>query len=208
MWLVWAMAARAGELYVASAVPVHVWIDGANVPFQPGTLTVRMSGTMGVHQVQVGDGNGRLLAETQVQIPHDGVRTVTYDGVSLVITAPAPSPVVVMPMPIPSMPAPAPAPEPAGPTAMSSQAYAGLVAAVRSGTYADDQLAAIRTAAGRNWFTVEQLGGLLDLMTYGSDQVKAVQICASKVVDPENAFALGSHFTYSSDKEAALALFQ
>lgn len=205
MWILCAVAS-AGELFVASGSPVHVWIDGANVPFQPGTLTARMSGIYGVHVVQVADGAGRLLAETQVQVPMDGMRTVTWDGVGLVITAPAAPQVVQAPIVVMSAPPP-PAPEPAGPTAMAPAAFSALVAAVKSGTYADDQLAAIRSAAGRNWFTTEQVGSLLDLMTYGSDQVTAVQICAPKVVDPENAFSLGSHFTYSSDKAAALALF-
>jgi hypothetical protein len=91
---------------------------------------------------------------------------------------------------------------------MSQNGFASLVGAVESGSYADDKLATVRAAASKNWFTIEQVGRLVDAMTYGSDQLTVVQICASRVVDPENAFALASHFTYSSDKEAALALFQ
>lgn len=202
MWL-WAGLAFAGELYVTTSFPVHVWVDGNPVMFQPGTSSARFTGVSGVHRVQVAGADNVLQAETQVQVPWDGVRTVTWDGVGLVITAPAGPQVVMLPAP-----APAPAPVPVGPTAMSQAAFSSLVAAVNSGSYSDDKLAAIRTAAAGNWFTIDQVGRLVDGLTYGSDQVTAVQICASKVVDPENAFALASHFTYSSDKESALALFQ
>lgn len=201
MWA-FVAAAWAGDLVVASSAPVTVWVDGQPVPYAPGTLTAHLTGLSGVHKVQVAGGDNVLLAETQVQVPWDGMRTVTYDGVSLVISAP-PAPVLVV-----QAPAPAPPPAPVGPSAMGSPAFAGLLSSVKAATYGSDQLAVIKAAAAKNWFTIEQVGGLVDALTYGSDQVAAVQLCAPKVVDPENAFALGPHFTYSSDKEAALAMFQ
>jgi hypothetical protein len=201
--VVWASLALAGELFVASGTPVNVWVDTTQVGV--GALTAHVTGLSGVHRVQVADANNRVLAETQVQLPFDGVRSITYDGVSLVISAPvATAPMVI----VQQQPAPAPPPAPAAPTAMGPGPFNALVGTVRGATYGSDQVAAIRSAAAKNWFTVDQVGTLIDLLTYGSDKVSAVQVCAPKVVDPENAFALGSHFTYSSDKEAALALFQ
>ena len=191
--------ALGGELSVQSAVPVNVWVDGTWVP------SAQLAGLVGVHRVQVTTAdNTVVLAETTVQVPPTGARAVVYDGVSLVVTAPAaPTQLVVV-----QAPAPAPPPAPTGPTPMSSGAFASLVAAVDDATYSDDKLNAIRSAAAKNWFTIEQVGRLVDAQTYGSDQVAVVQACAAHVVDPENAFALSPHFTYGSDKDAALAAFR
>src|SRR3712207_1062124 len=109
----WAGLALAGELYVATAVPVHVWVDGNYVPFEAGTLTAHLSGLSGVHRVQVSGADNVVIAETQLQVPWDSARRVVFDGVSLVIMAPG-----GVPAPLPA-PAPAPAPVPAGPVAMS-----------------------------------------------------------------------------------------
>jgi hypothetical protein len=196
-----ATVAFAGELSVQSAVPVNVWVDGTWVP------SAQLSGLVGVHRVQVTSADDTVVyAETTVQVPPSGARAVVYDGVSLVVTAPAAPPqLVVVQAP---RPAPVAAPAPTGPQPMSAGAFSALLAAVDDASFADDKLNAIRSAAAKNWFTIEQVGKLVDAQTYGSDQVSVVQVCAPRVVDPENAFALSPHFTYGSDKEAALAAFR
>jgi len=93
------------------------------------------------------------------------------------------------------------------PEAMSSGNFSHLFAEVNAETFSSDKIAVIRSAAARNHFSIDQMGRLMDDLTHSSDKVEAARLMAPKVVDPENAYQLNSHLTFSSDKEAVQALF-
>jgi hypothetical protein len=202
MWL--CAAALAGDLVVSSVPPVHVYVGGQHFPPAPGSREVHLSQLDGVYHVQLAGLDNMVVAETQVHVPWDGLRTLHFDGVSLVIGTPPAAPARIVYAP-PPPPAPA---APAAPTAMEPGSFAALLQVVNGRSYGDDKVAAIRTAAAGNWFTIAQVARLIDTLSYGADKVAAVQACAPRVVDPENAFSLASHFSYGSDADQAMAAFR
>ena len=197
------LAASAGDLTVTAPVPAIVVVDGVVRPFQPGTLTVALPGLTGQHRVDVLDAAGRPLASTVVTVPAVGLAPLAWDGLGAFSLA-APAPIVLAAPPAPVVVEPA---APAGPVAMDEAAFGRLLQAVNKATYSDDKAGVVRTAVGRNWFTVDQVARLVRAQTYSAEQVEVAEMCASKVVDPENAFSLSEAFTYSSDAEQALSFF-
>ncbi|MCB9764799.1 MAG: DUF4476 domain-containing protein [Alphaproteobacteria bacterium] len=118
--------------------------------------------------------------------------TVTTGG-----TQPAPqAPVVVGPPPPPVVAPMAPGP------------FDGLIRAISAESFGDDKLDVLRSAAAGNHFTCAQLGRIIDQFSFSDEQVEAVRIVRPKIVDPQNAYTLNEHLTFSSDKEKVQALFR
>lgn len=95
-----------------------------------------------------------------------------------------------------------------GPVPMTSGAFNALLNSVKQASFSSDKINVVKAAAAGNHFTIAQLGQLVDATTHSSDKVKTVKIIAPKIVDKKNAFQLGAHFTFSSDKEKVLTLFR
>lgn len=102
----------------------------------------------------------------------------------------------------------APAKEPEGPKAMEGGAFSALKQAIDDASFSDDKINVIQAAVGANHFTIAQVGAIVDALDHSSDKVRAVEILRAKIIDPGNAFQLGSHFTFSSDKEKVLGMFK
>ena len=84
--------------------------------------------------------------------------------------------------------------------AMGERDFDALLAAVGNETYGQQKLGVVQTASA-GWFTVDQVGRLVDQMTYDKDKVKVVEILNGHIVDRQNGFKLYSHFTYSNSKD-------
>lgn len=83
---------------------------------------------------------------------------------------------------------------------MGERDFNALVQAVNAETFGQQKLSVVQTASS-GYFTVDQVGRLVDQMTYGNDKVKVVEILNHQIIDRQNGFQLYSHFTYSTDKE-------
>jgi hypothetical protein len=97
--------------------------------------------------------------------------------------------------------APSYAPVPAGPMGMGPADFASLKRAVKAESFGDQQVDLIGTAAQSSWFTVAQVGELVDLLSFSDAKVRVVELTARKLLDRQNAFQLLGHFTFSSDKD-------
>jgi hypothetical protein len=86
------------------------------------------------------------------------------------------------------------------PEPMAEGDFAALVSAVSSEVYGQQKLSVVQSAKGA-YFTVSQVGRLVDEMTYGKDKVQVVALLNDRILDKQNAFQLYGRFTYSSDKE-------
>ncbi len=89
----------------------------------------------------------------------------------------------------------------AGPTGMSGADFAALKSAIAAEAFEEQKLAVLSTAAGSAWFTIAQVGELVDQFSFSSGKVKVVSITRPHLVDPQNAFQLYAHFTFDSDKQ-------
>jgi Domain of unknown function (DUF4476)/Ricin-type beta-trefoil lectin domain len=86
---------------------------------------------------------------------------------------------------------------------MDEASYRALVAAVRNERFSETQLTVIEQASTRNNFTVAQVKGLIELLSFSATKLKALELGAPRLVDPENAFTVYEAFTFSADKEQA-----
>ena len=84
---------------------------------------------------------------------------------------------------------------------ISSSAYRRLVASVENESFSDNKIGVIRVAAKNNFFTAEQARGLVALLSFDGDRLKAAKILYRRVVDQENIHILLDAFNFSSTKE-------
>ena len=101
-----------------------------------------------------------------------------------------------------------PPPPPPGPQPMAGDRFARLVEAIRAESFSQQQLAVLQTAAAHEYFTVDQVGRLVDLYSFPRDKVEAVKLTRPHVLDPENGYTLSSHFDFNNDKQTVQRMFQ
>lgn len=228
MLLALASLALAGDLVVTTATPAIVKVDGTPLEYDASGHVVSVHGMSGIHSVEITNMSGKRLAQMNVSVPQDGVTSLAFDGQNLALGSAAGRPgertsttVTAGPgsftvttesgMSGPKPPPPRPPAPPAGPpppVPMAPAAFEALVQAEAKASFSSDKVDVVRKAASGNWFTIEQLGRLVDGASFSADKLDIVRACRPKVVDPQNAFALGSHFSFSSDREEAMGMFQ
>ncbi|MGC4122362.1 MAG: DUF4476 domain-containing protein [Myxococcales bacterium] len=90
---------------------------------------------------------------------------------------------------------------PPGPMPMPEGDFAALKSAIANEAFEDQKTAVLSTAAGGAYFTINQVGQLVDLFTFSDGKVKVVSITRPRILDPQNAFQLYGHYTFDSDKK-------
>lgn len=95
-----------------------------------------------------------------------------------------------------------------GPMGIAPDRFARLVGAIQNENFPADKLNVLRTASGREYFSCEQVGQLVDLYDFPHDKVEAVRLTRGHIVDPENGYNLSSHFDFPNDKQAVQKMFQ
>jgi len=103
---------------------------------------------------------------------------------------------------------PAPAPPASSPTEMADSDFSALTAAIDAESFSQTRLGVLEAVLPDAWFTVAQVGALVDLFSFSADKVKVVELARGNMVDPKNGFKLLSHFTFSADKEAVKKLLK
>ncbi|MGI5863984.1 MAG: DUF4476 domain-containing protein [Myxococcales bacterium] len=136
---------------------------------------------------------------------------------SLWVSAPPPPPPPPPPAPAPQVqtqvvvrevhhvhhkgPPPPPPARPARPVPMAPQDVAALKTAISAETFSNQKLQVLETAVPSTYFTVAQVGQIVDLFDFENDKVKAVEIITvQRIVDRQNAFQLYSHFEFDNYK--------
>jgi hypothetical protein len=121
------------------------------------------------------------------------------------------NPGVVPPVLTPAPPVVGPAPSlplpPVGPQPLDDQSFNNLVKAVDDAPFSDDQLGLLKIASS-GYFTCAQVGALIDQISFSADKVEAVQILRPHIVDPQNAYLLNEHLSFSDDRRKVMAMFQ
>ena len=102
---------------------------------------------------------------------------------------------------------PPPAP-PAGPRAMEAARFDALVAAVRREPFPDGQRRVLDAAMPGAWFSVAQVGRLVDLFPFSRDKLEVLRRVRGRLVDPDQAAELYGRFTFDADRAEARDLLQ
>jgi len=194
------------QLTAVRGEDVAMWVDGKPVRYTSGSF-VATSVSAGFHDVRVVRGSATLFAG-QMRVYPGLVRRCVPEGAELdcvhvesIVSLP-PKPVVV------EKPVVVTPPPPARPSPMSERDFTSFVSAVKAESFGSDQIGVIQSVVRANWFTVAQVGVVLDQLTHSSEKVEAATLLAPRVIDAENAYKLNEHLTFSSDKEAVRALFK
>ena len=89
------------------------------------------------------------------------------------------------------------------PHPMEEERFRALVAAVRDASFSDSQLTVIQQAVTRNYLRVGQIKNLIDLVAFSATKLRVLELGASRIVDPENAFTVYDAFAFGADKAQA-----
>lgn len=148
--------------------------------------------------------DGRLF-EKKLQTRHGMTMTLAV----LEPNGGAPQPVATRPVP----PAPPPpvqeAPKGcANSSPMRDADWRALKDSVAKESFSPGKLDLVKTAARSNCLTVDQVGQILDLFTFGEHKVRAVAAFKPALVDPKNGFRLYDRFTFAADKKKVRAILE
>jgi hypothetical protein len=78
---------------------------------------------------------------------------------------------------------------------------AALTEFMTSKNFAEDQLAAVKTASDRTWFTTSQIVALMDAATNEDTKIEIAALLHSSVTDPHNWYLIENGLTFSSSKQ-------
>ena len=76
-----------------------------------------------------------------------------------------------------------------------------FLTSLENASFGDAKVAMLEELVRSNWFTVEQVGMIVDKLAFGENKVEAILILYSHVVDKENAYRLYEFVTFSDDRE-------
>lgn len=176
---------------------VAVWVDGAPVPAGPAGF-VADGVAVGAHDVRVVRDTRTIFAGPMRVYPELVRRCVPTQERLECVHVETLAPVAAVPE-ITSAPARVAVPE---------ERIARQIAAIAAASFSSDRLAIAGMRGADDYYTIAQLGRILDAFTHGSDKVTVARMLAPYVLDRENAYALDAHLTFSSDRAAVRALFR
>jgi hypothetical protein len=168
--------------------------DGASVLSQiatTGSILVPTGRSYGITAMR----GQRVLWQAQIAASGGRVEIVWSRG---------PTPTIQQTQPAPL---PFPQPLPVGPSPMAGHTFKQLVGVVNNESFESAKLEVIKSAASGNYFSVNQVGRILDELTFDSSKVTALELLRPRILDPENGFLLARHFTFTSTKQQAMAMF-
>lgn len=199
--------------------------------------TAMLGAPGGLYAVEIFNMQGQLLASTQAQVASNASGQFTWSrgGLSYALNAPQNTTTTTMAVGVPGMGvagmgmpgmsisvtettshSSAPSTHhtttshntaPPAPAAMTSSEFASFLAAVKGESFSSDQLAIVRSSAKHAYFTCAQTAELLEVFSFGKDQVAAVELMRPHIVDPQNSHLVTANVTFSSDKNKIQALF-
>lgn len=91
---------------------------------------------------------------------------------------------------------------------LSDDAFNVLYAKVQKASFADNKLDLLEVACLGCNFSCEQTVRIIKLLSFSSDQLKALRLMAPYIVDPLNAIDIYNVFSFESDKQKAAEIIR
>ncbi len=76
-----------------------------------------------------------------------------------------------------------------------------FLASLENASFGDAKVAMIEEFVRSNWFTVEQVGMIVEELPFGENKVEGILVLYYHIVDKENAYRLYEFVTFSDDRE-------
>lgn len=99
-----------------------------------------------------------------------------------------------------------PAPTGGKKKAMAKADFQKLLEEIEKASFEDDQLSVVEMASKLNYFTSQQVGQLVDAITFEDGKVETVAYTAKRIVDLKKSHSILAHFTFSEGKNKAKKL--
>ncbi len=87
--------------------------------------------------------------------------------------------------------------------AMNNVDYKRLVESISNESFEENKIQVLQASAKYNYFSVEQIIGLMDLSTFSSWKLKALELTYPFVVDKYNSYKILNALSFSEDKKKA-----
>ncbi len=87
--------------------------------------------------------------------------------------------------------------------AMSEPDFKNLVNSINNESFEENKIAVLQASARYNYFTVDQIIQLMDLSTFSTWKLKALELTYPAVIDKGNSFKIINSLTFSEDKKKA-----
>jgi hypothetical protein len=95
---------------------------------------------------------------------------------------------------------------PPPPQAMSADDFSALKAAIMREDFEPQKMTVLQTAVTSAWFTISQVGELVDMFNFTSGKTKVVEVTRARILDMNNASQIYTHFDFESDKKRVRAI--
>jgi hypothetical protein len=88
-------------------------------------------------------------------------------------------------------------------TAMPDPDYRSLVNSINNESFEENKVSVLQSSVKYNYFSVDQIIGLMGLSTFSSWKLKALELTYPFVVDKNNSYKIINALTFSQDKQKA-----
>ena len=86
---------------------------------------------------------------------------------------------------------------------LSDSKFSVLYNKVKNASFDDRKFDLIEVASLGGYYSCQQVARIISLFSFSDKKIKALQMMASHIVDPQNAADIYKQFTFSSDKDKA-----
>ena len=99
---------------------------------------------------------------------------------------------------------PAPATtKPASKAAVGSGDFNQLLKSIKDADFEGEKIRVLEMAAKHRHFSSKQVGQLVDAYDFSAGKLKAVELTAARLTDPQNGYKILEHFDFDADKQKA-----
>lgn len=91
---------------------------------------------------------------------------------------------------------------------LSDSKFSVLYNKVKNASFDDRKFDLIEVASLGCYYSCQQVAKIINLFSFSDKKMKALQMMASHIVDPQNAADIYKQFTFSSDKDKAAEIIR
>ena len=88
-------------------------------------------------------------------------------------------------------------------TVINEADYRTLISAINNEAFEENKINVLRASVKYNYFSVEQVIGLIDLSPFSTWKLKALELTYPFIVDKDNSYKILNSFNFSDDKNKA-----
>jgi hypothetical protein len=87
--------------------------------------------------------------------------------------------------------------------AVGSGDFNQLLKSIKDADFEGEKIRVLKMAAKHHHFSCKQVGQLVDAYDFSAGKLKAVELTAARITDPQNSYKILEHFDFDADKQKA-----